>query len=290
MALRLPKVEGYRPSHRFISAGGREFHVAEIGEGPPVLLLHGFPQHWYSWRLVIPALSGTHTVMAMDLRGFGWSEIAWEGFDKETMASDVLGVIDALGLDRVHIVGHDWGGWIAYLLALQHPERVERLMTLNAPLPFARPTPAHAVGLIRPHHLLMASPLSPRILKLRPYVAWSLRRRSRGNANLPGPVRDRYWLDIRASTRARAAMLLHRSWVRDEAVRVLAGRYRSERLTTPTLALFGERDPVTPPRLVADDGRHADDLRVEGVPGAGHLLPEERPDLVAERALEFFGT
>ena len=289
MALRLPKVEGYRLNHRFVGAGGRDFHLATTGDGPPLLLLHGFPQHWYCWRLVIPKLSEGHNVMAMDLRGFGWSDIAWEGFDKETMAGDVLGVIDALGLERVRVIGHDWGGWIAYLLALRNPERVERLMTLNAPPPFVRPTAANAAALVRRHHMMMASPLGPRALKQRQYVSRTLRRWSRRSPNLPGTVRGRYWLDIRASTRARAAMLLHRSWVGGEAARVLAGRYRSERLTTPTLALYGERDPVTPPRLFTGQERHADDLRVEAVPDAGHLLAEERPDLVADRALGFFG-
>jgi pimeloyl-ACP methyl ester carboxylesterase len=84
-------------------------------------------------------------------------------------------------------------------------------------------------------------------------------------------------------------MLLHRTWLRSELLPVLGGRYRSERLVTPTLALYGERDPVTPARLFQGHERYADDLRVEGVQDAGHLLPEERPELVAERALEFFG-
>jgi pimeloyl-ACP methyl ester carboxylesterase len=136
---------------------------------------------------------------------------------------------------------------------------------------------------------MLASPLAARALKQRRYVMRTLRRWSRRSRNLPGPVRGRYWLDIRASTRTRAAMLLHRSWVGGEAARVLAGRYRSERLTPPTLALYGERDPVTPPRLFNGHERYADDLRVEAVPDAGHMLPEEQPELVARRALEFFG-
>jgi pimeloyl-ACP methyl ester carboxylesterase len=136
---------------------------------------------------------------------------------------------------------------------------------------------------------MMASPFAPRRLKRRRYVNHTLRRWGRKSENLPGPVRRRYWLDTRASTRARAGQLLHREWVTKELPAVLAGRYRSERLVTPTLALYGEDDPITPPRLFKGHERYADDLRVEGVPDAGHLLPEERPELVAERALEFFG-
>ena len=84
-----------------------------------MLLLHGWPQHWYCWRLVIPELAKHYRVLAMDLRGFGWTDIAWEGLDKETMADDVANVMGALEIDRACIVGHDWGGWIGYLLA--HP-------------------------------------------------------------------------------------------------------------------------------------------------------------------------
>ena len=86
-----------------------------------MLLLHGWPQHWYCWRLVIPELAKHYRVLAMDLRGFGWTDIAWEGLDKETMADDVANVMGALEIDRARIVGHDWGGWIGYLLAIRRP-------------------------------------------------------------------------------------------------------------------------------------------------------------------------
>ena len=134
----MPQVDGVR--HRFQAAGGLNFHVAEAGEGEPLLLLHGWPQHWYCWRLVIPELAKHYRVLAMDLRGFGWTDIAWEGLDKETMADDVANVMSALEIDRARIVGHDWGGWIGYLLALRRPELVERLVALSSPPPFAKPS------------------------------------------------------------------------------------------------------------------------------------------------------
>ena len=290
MALRLPKHKGLKLAHKFVRAGDREFHVAitkRHGDGPPILLLHGWPQHWYAWRLVIPALAERHRVLAMDLRGFGWSEIAWEGFEKERMAADVAGVIDALSLERPAVIGHDWGGWIGYLLALRQPEAISALITLNAPPPFARPTPGNAAALVRRHHLRMASPLAPRTLKQRRYVTRTLGRWSHRSPNLSGRVRRRYWMDIEASTRARASVRFHRAWLLRELGPVLAGRYRSDHLRVPALALYGERDPVVPPRLYRGlDGRDGM-LRVEGVPGAGHMLPEEQPELVAERSLAF---
>src|SRR5687768_9788769 len=110
MAHSMPQVSGV--DHRWVRVGDMSFHVAEAGEGDPILLLHGWPQHWYSWRLVIPKLAQTHRVVAMDLRGFGWSDIAWEAFEKENLADDVAGVLEALEIDRVRMIGHDWGAWI----------------------------------------------------------------------------------------------------------------------------------------------------------------------------------
>src|ERR687891_2267855 len=122
MAHAMPQIEGV--DHRFIRAGEMGFHVALAGEGEPLLLLHGWPQHWWQWRKLIPSLAERHRVIAMDLRGFGWSDIAWTGFEKETMADDVIAVLAELEVDRTRIVGHDWGAWIGYLLALRRPELV----------------------------------------------------------------------------------------------------------------------------------------------------------------------
>jgi len=111
----LPHVDGV--SHRWVQARGLRFHVAEAGSGEDVVLcLHGWPQHWYLWRHLMPALADRHRVLAMDLRGFGWSDAPRDGYEKENLATDVLAVMDELGLERVKLVGHDWGGWIGFLL------------------------------------------------------------------------------------------------------------------------------------------------------------------------------
>ena len=103
----MPEVEGV--THRWITANGLRFHVAESNPdgSDPVLLLHGWPQHWYEWRHLIPALAANHRVVALDLRGFGWSDAPRDRYLKEDLAGDVLAVMDALGLDRVKLVGHD---------------------------------------------------------------------------------------------------------------------------------------------------------------------------------------
>ena len=128
-----PQVEGV--SHRTVRARGLDFHVAEAGEGDDVVLcLHGWPQHWYEWRHLMPALAAAgHRVLAMDLRGFGWSDAPAGGYEKEKMADDVLAVLDQLGLERVKLVGHDWGGWIGFLLALRAPDRFSRFLASTSP-------------------------------------------------------------------------------------------------------------------------------------------------------------
>ena len=287
VAHEMPQVDGVR--HRFEAAGGLNFHVAEAGEGEPVLLLHGWPQHWYCWRHVIPPLAERYRVLAMDLRGFGWTDIAWEGLDKETMADDVANVMAALEIDRARIVGHDWGGWIGYLLALRRPELVERLVALSIPPPFAPRSLRGAVNLRRlAYQLPIASPLGPRLMKRPSFVARKVRRWAENKEHVRNDVQRLYGRDLRASTRARAASLLYRTFLTRELVPVLAGRYNRQRLTVPTLVLHGQRDPVVPPVFFQGHERFADDMTVEKVKGAGHLLPEERPALVADRVLEFF--
>src|SRR3954452_19186866 len=141
MADDLPAVEGIE--HRFVDANGIRIHVAEAGplDGPTVLLLHGWPQHWYMWREVMSALGGEYRLIAPDLRGFGWSEAPGHGYDGETFAADQVALLDALGVERAFVIGHDWGGWTAVLLGLMHPARVERMLVLNAPHPWTRLTP-----------------------------------------------------------------------------------------------------------------------------------------------------
>ena len=237
---------------------------------------------------MIPELAKHYRVLAMDLRGFGWTDIAWEGLDKETMADDVANVMSALEIDRARIVGHDWGGWIGYLLALRRPELVERLVALSSPPPFAKPSLSVVWNARRlAYQVPIASPLGPRLMRRPSFVARKVRRWSRNREHIRNDVQRLYGRDLRASTRARAASLLYREFLMREIGPVLAGRYRKQRLTTPTLVLHGKRDPVLPPVFFEGHDEYADDMTIEKVPKAGHLLPEEAPELVTERTLEF---
>lgn len=113
---------------RHVSVNGVRLHVAEAGHGPPLILLHGWPQHWWCWRHVIPRLAAERRVLAPDLRGWGWSDAPDDGYAKATFAADILALMDAEHLDRVDLVGHDWGGFAhrdGHLAACHHPRNVD---------------------------------------------------------------------------------------------------------------------------------------------------------------------
>jgi pimeloyl-ACP methyl ester carboxylesterase len=281
---KLPQVPGVE--HEFVRVGERRFHVAKAGggEGAPIVLVHGWPEHWYAWRLVMPLLAERHRVLAVDLRGFGWSDIAWDGFEKERMADDLVGVLGALGIERVRLVGHDWGGWIGFLLALRRPDLVERFVAINVPPPWARRTLASPRNLRR--QLTLARRGTIRRLQRSKWAARYIRRAAADRENLSRNVLRVYVRDLRASTRARAGGLLHRTFLIRELAPILGGRYRRAPLETPTLLLLGDRDPLVPPKP-ARYHRPADPLRVEVLADAGHYLPEEAPELVATRISDF---
>src|SRR4051812_6693433 len=133
MSLPMPELEGAEHAFHDLPTGVR-VHVASCGpaDAPPVLALHGWPQHWWSWRDVIRELGDGFRVIAPDMRGFGWSDWPRDGdFRKQRVADDALALLDVLGLDRVCLVGHDWGGWCAILAALTAPERFSSLLALG---------------------------------------------------------------------------------------------------------------------------------------------------------------
>jgi pimeloyl-ACP methyl ester carboxylesterase len=275
--MELPALEGV--THRTVQARGSSFHVAEAGEGEPVVLLHGWPQHWWAWRRVVPLLAPHARLIMPDLRGFGWSDAPPDGYDKQSMADDVLVLLDTLGMQRVRIVGHDWGGWVAFLACMTAPERFERLLALGISPPFGRPSPRALLDVWRFAYMLgLAAPaLGERLAGSERFLRLMLTARA-------GAFSDE---DLRAfagvlaePARARATVQLYRTFLVREMVRGARGR-----LHVPARLVIGARDPVVRPSLVSGRERFADDLTIELVPDCGHWIPAERPDLVAERVL-----
>jgi len=120
-------------THHLVPTNGTELHTVAAGEGYCVILLHGFPQSWYEWRHVLPVLAKRFRVIAPDLRGMGDSQPHNTGQDRRTLATDIRGLLDALGFDRAVIIGHDYGGAVAQRFALDFPEAVERLVCIDIP-------------------------------------------------------------------------------------------------------------------------------------------------------------
>jgi pimeloyl-ACP methyl ester carboxylesterase len=276
----MPVVEGVR--HRVIQAGGLNFHVAEAGDGAPVLMLHGFPQHWYAWRKVIALLPGCRLICP-DLRGFGWSDAPRRGYDVDTLTADMLALMDALGLERVFLVGHDWGAKIGFRLCLSQPHRVSGFVALNTlhPWPARRPLVTHAWR--QWYTALIEYP---------GLGAWMLRHPGLVRFLLRRAVADvRLWRDDELAAfadlftqpeRARAGQALHWQYVVREIPRLLRRHVPHRPLTVPTTLLFGAEDVTLSPAQLAG----ADGLRIEVVEGCGHQLPDERPDLVAAAVRE----
>ena len=292
MSADFPSVEGVE--HRFVEANGIQIHVAEAGpaDAPPVLLIHGWPQHWYMWRDAIAALRGEFRLLVPDLRGLGWSEAPGHGYDLESSVADQVALLDALGIERAFAIGHDWGGGIVMLLGIFHPERFERLINCNAPHPWGRLTPRIALESWRVWYAVVnATPgLGPRAITSGRLPRWML---THGNVGDPFSEEELeiYLERLRQPERAEASTRLYRHYLSVLREGARGGRWRDRRIDVPTLILFGERDLFIASRLVDPDAadRHATDIRVELVPDSGHFIANERPELVAVRAREFFG-
>jgi pimeloyl-ACP methyl ester carboxylesterase len=278
-----PQVAGVE--HRFLNARGLRMHLAEAGEGSPIVMLHGWPQHWYLWRRVIPLLAPQARLLCPDLRGFGWSDAPGRGYDRETMAQDVLALLDELGLDRVDLVGHDWGGWIGFLLSLRRPDRVGRFVALSIVPPWPSRDPRN---LLEGWRLAYQIPLALPQLGRRAVEHGLARLALRAGSDAFSEGEIEAFTDRLKGERAHASELLYRTFLLREAVAVFSGRYAGRRLEVPTLLLVGERDAVIPTRAVREQAACADALELELVPEAGHFIVDEKPGLVADRTLGFF--
>jgi pimeloyl-ACP methyl ester carboxylesterase len=263
-----PPVAGVE--HRFVEAGGLRTHVAEAGAGEPLLLIHGWPQHWYEWRGVIQRLAGERRLIAPDLRGFGWSDAPPGPIDPDVFVKDMIALLDALGIERADVAGHDWGGFTAMLLAARHPDRVRRVVALSAPSPWVEITPRLALDTWRAWYaVLFAAGLAKRTPKL---AEWFLSREG---------VDAAVYVDrLREPARADATTRLYRSYLRSlrDTVRPQGEEPRTD---IPILLCIGEKDQAVTPRL----GAGMPDFEV--IPDAGHFLCDTHANVVAERIRSF---
>lgn len=284
----MPAVPGVE--HRRVETRRLRIHVAEAGTGPPLLLLHGWPQHWYAWRKLIPLLAGSRRLICPDLRGFGWTDAPDGGYRTADLAADAVALLDALELDRVDVIGHGEGGRVGFELCLSQPGRVRRLVTLGAmhPYPSRRLLAARAwrywwTPLVETSHL------GRRVIGHLPAVTRAvLRASAAGSGELSDAAIEEFVASVRQPARARASERLMHEFAYHEMLPELWGANHSRRLRVPALMLNGERDFFVPARALGGSGPYADDLRVQVIPGAGRLLAEVCPQVVADAALAFF--
>lgn len=276
-----------------VALAGLDMHVVEAGSGLPVLLLHGFPQSSREYAAVMADLGRDARVIAPDLRGAGRTDAPAEGYDVGTLVADVIGLLDALGLDRVAVVAHDWSALVGFELCLRHPDRVSSYVAIAVPAPYIRMTPKLAGAMMRamPHlwfQWVIATPgLGPRLLSQgRQRLAYWLLRSFEVQ-----PMRDddveAYVAALRDPARAQAASKLYRRVILPGFMNILRGTYHGRVLRTRTLVLFGAEDGLVPHDALGVAPEDAPDLTVEFVSGGAHFLVDDNPAEVARRLRAF---
>jgi pimeloyl-ACP methyl ester carboxylesterase len=277
----MPAVKGIR--HRMIDTGRIRMHVADAGAGNPVVLLHDWPEHWYAWRRLVPLLSGSCHLLAPDLRGAGWSDAPRRGYGTREQVDDLIALMDALGVDRAVLVGQGRGGSIGFEACRRFPGRFSGLVAVNAAHPYVRVRYLLAHAWRYWYTTVLETPLVGRMVVQ--HVPWFTRlllrlARRRSGALSPADVAE-YLASVRRPAYAAASERLYRAVGYREVIPTLAGRRRDARLGVPTVSLVGSRDFQMPPSAHQGFEAHADVMCLEVVDGAGHLLAEERPEVVA---------
>ncbi len=275
-------------THRAVHAGGTRFHVVEAGDGPLVLLLHGFPQFWWTWRHQLVSLPAAgYRAVAADLRGYGASDKPPRGYDLPTLAMDAAGLIRALGETGAIVVGHDWGGLLAWTMGALDPKVVRRLVPVSAPHPLRLRASliTDPLGQLRAsgHSLGFQLPALPErrltadggALVGRLLDEWS------GPEWPPEDVALTYRDAFRIPGVAHCALEYHRwfgrSQLRPDGLRY-ARQMRAE-VEAPTLQLHGSLDSCILPRTAQGSSRFvAAPYRWRMIEGAGHFPHEERPE------------
>ena len=264
---------------RYIDAGGLVQHVVTGGSGPPLLLVHGWPQTWYAWRLVMPGLARDFSVIAPDQRGCGLSGMPEDGYDTGTLAADLAALMDTLGHRRFAVAGHDTGMWIGYALAADHPGRVARLAVAETPLPGVSPSPplfasAHLNNALWHFAFNRLAEVNDQLVAGREGVYFGWQFAAKAARKLPDAAVAYYVGSLAAGPEAlHASFGIYRAL---DATIAQNQQRRERRLALPVLAIGGEHSLAG---QVADTMKlAADDVQPLVIPGCAHWVAEETPE------------
>lgn len=277
--------------HRTLKVRDVELHYREGGSGAPVLLVPGWPQSWYAWRYVMPALAATHRVIAIDPPGLGDSGRP-AAYDTAGIAAYVDTFLDALELEQVSYIGHDIGAWIGYAYAARYAHRVKRLALIDAAIPGIAPADTYALTPDRInktwHFYFNALPELPEALiagRERVFLSWLFRARSANNAAFDEAAIAEYTRIYSAPGAMRSGFEYYRA-IFDS---IAQNRETAARpLSMPVLAIGGAM--WLGPLMQQMVGPIAANLRTEIIPGSGHFVPEEAPAEVTRILQEFLST
>lgn len=277
--------------HEYVQANGVRFHYVTAGEGPLVLLLHGFPQFWYGWRHQIPALAKRFRVVAPDLRGYNecGKPSRVRDYRVDVLASDIAALTAALGEKTAYVAGHDWGGAVAWVAAANHPDVVTKLAILNCPHP----------GQMRKHLLSSFRQLRKSWYMFFFQLPWLPERTIlkndasivtpmfRGMAKNKAAFSDADLDTFRKALQVPGALTAALAYYR------AAFRYPwvgpTHRIAAPTLVIWGEDDVALGKELTFGQERHVKGpYRIEYLPHCSHWVNEEQPEKVSHLLLQFF--
>lgn len=295
MARTIPELEGVE--HDFVDVRGLRMHVATAGDpdADPVVLLHGWPQHWFAWRKLIPRLAQDYRVIAPDLRGFGWTDAPRGSYPKSELATDVIALLDALGLDRVRLAGHDWGGFVGFLVCIDVPERISHYAAAGITHPWVRGEDGIGERLsLLPriaYQFVIASPvLGGTILRRLPAFTRALLKKGARRLAWDGDEIETFVEQWSEPDRAAAAVAIYRSFLTKELPAMVKGTYMKQGTETPIVLLAGDGDPVIQPERLGGYERRAPNMSVEVLEGTGHWIPEEAPKEMLERMLKLYAS
>jgi pimeloyl-ACP methyl ester carboxylesterase len=272
---------------RYVQAGEVRLHAVIGGDGPPLLLVHGWPENWYAWRHVMPQLAKHFTVIAVDQRGMGLSEKPAGGYDTGTLADDLVALMDALGHEKFSVVGHDTGLAISYALVADHEDRIDRAVLLEIPgAPGTTPAPPFFVPAPLNDKLWHLSfnrveNLPEQLITGREDAFFGYEFAVQGG-NLPAEAIGYYVGLLTNPESLRGSLGFYRAL---DATLAQNAERATRKLTVPVLGIGGERSYGA--HVAEALHAVADDVQSAVIPGAGHWASEEAPDLVLAAIIPF---